>query len=84
MISSHGSSGFSGKFIKLASGYTFVDTGTDLLGDKDRIAVFDAESVTQFLQSSSDFVEMHSFLTPISLHHIHGFVCEFGGNLLVN
>ncbi|MFS7948850.1 hypothetical protein Hanom_Chr06g00564651 [Helianthus anomalus] len=77
MISSHRSGGFRGQFIKLASSNTFVYASTDLLRHKHRITVFDAETVTEFLQSSGNLVEMHRLLPSVSFDHIHDCDCLF-------
>lgn len=76
MISSHSSSSFRCQFIELAGGDALVDPGADLLSDEDGVAVIDAEAVAELLEASGNLVEVHGFLTPISLHHIH-LACTF-------
>lgn len=71
VVGGHCSGSFGGQFIELAGGDALVDAGAHLLRHEDRIAVVDAEPVTQLLEAGRDLVEVHGFLTPISLHHIH-------------
>ena len=79
VVSGHGGGSFSGQFIKLACGDAFVDASTDFLGHQDWVTMLHAKSIAQLLQPRRDLVEMHRFLTPISLHYIHfsDCVCVF-------
>lgn len=71
VVSGHGSGGFGGQFIELASGDTLVDASTDLLRHKHGVTVIDTQTITQLLQPRCYLIEMHSLLLPVSLHHIH-------------
>lgn len=71
MVCGHGSGGLGGKLVKLAGGDALVDACTHLLRHEHGVAVLDAETITQLLQTRRDLIEVHRFLPTVSLDDIH-------------
>jgi len=71
MIGGQGSSSFRRQLIELTGGDPFIHARTHFLRHKNRVTVFGAQTVTEFLEASGDLIKVHRLLPPISLHNIH-------------
>lgn len=71
MVCGHGGGCFGGQFVELTGSDAFVDAGADFLSDENGIAMNGAQAITEFLEASGYFVEVHRFLASVPLYNVH-------------